>query len=234
MTTTTEERATARRSARTLILGSLLFWTAKLIRITLRVRSENPQRVEESIAAHHGAIFVLWHGRSLVPAFTYRHRGYWALIGLSRDGEIQDDIFRRLGYRTVRGATRRGGVRAALQLVKVVASGGVLVLAPDGPKGPTHQVHDGVVFVAQRSGRPIIPAGFSARPRVLLGFWDRYMVPIPFARATCVYGEPILVPADLDDAGRRRFAKEVERAINRCEKRAEELLGLTYPPEFPT
>jgi lysophospholipid acyltransferase (LPLAT)-like uncharacterized protein len=219
---------------RTLILGSVLLTITRLIRMTLRVRSENAQVVGEAAERHHGAIFVLWHGRTLIPAFTYRGRGYYALIAPSLDGDMQDYIFRKLGYRTVRGATRRGGVKAMLQLARIVAGGGVLVFTPDGPLGPTHKVQPGVVFLAQRSGRPVVPTGFSARPRLLLGFWDRYMVPAPFARAMCVYGEPIVVPPDLDEAGRERVAGEIEIALNRCEQRAEKLLGLGYPTEFPT
>lgn len=218
--------ATPKPSRRAAVLGFLVWAVARLIGMTLRIRYENFQRVREIVEEHHGGILVSWHGRTLIPANIFRHRGYWALISLSRDGEIQDHIFRRFGYQTIRGSTGRGGVRAALQLAKKISEGGVLAFTPDGPRGPTHRVQQGTIFLAQRSGRPIIPLGISARPRKLLPTWDKYLIPWPFARGAFVVGEPIFVPQDADEAAKERIAEELGEAITVCEQRAESMLGL--------
>lgn len=207
------------------LLAYAVWGLARAIGMTLRVRYVDFERIAEVTERHRGAILVAWHGRTLIPANVFRGRGYWALISLSRDGEIQNRIFRRFGYQTVRGSTGRGGVRAALQLAKKIQEGGVLAFTPDGPRGPTHKVQQGTIFLAQRSGCPIVPLGLSARPRKLIGTWDSYMIPMPFARAAFVVGEPMFVPADLDDAGKERAAVELERALNACEERAEALMG---------
>lgn len=117
-------------------------------------------------------------------------------------------------------------MRAALQLAKKIQEGGVLAFTPDGPRGPTRRVQQGTIFLAQRSGCPIIPLGISARPRKLLPTWDSYLIPLPFARAAFVVGEPIYVPADLDEAGKEQAAARLEEAIDACESRAEELAGV--------
>lgn len=198
------------------------------------MRYENAERIQEAVDAHGGAIIVTWHGRSLIPANVFRGRGYWALISLSRDGEIQNRIFQRFGFQTIRGSTGRGGVRAALQLAKKIQEGGVLAFTPDGPRGPTHKVQQGTIFLAQRSGCPVIPLGVSARPRRLLGSWDSYLIPLPFARTAFVVGETQFVSPNLDEAGKEQAAEALERAINACEKRAEALMGFDYPAEWPT
>lgn len=225
---------TRRSEARARRLSLLVWAIARFIGITLRIRYENFERIEQVFGSENGGTLVTWHGRTLIPANVFRNRRYWALISLSRDGEVQDHIFRRFGYQTVRGSTGRGGVRAVLQLARKIGEGGILAFTPDGPRGPSHKVQQGTIFLAQRSGKPILPLGISARPRTLIGTWDRYMIPWPFARAAFVVGEPFYVAPDLDEAGKQRAAEELERAINRCEKRAEELLGLSYPAEWPT
>lgn len=226
-TTQTESPESPAKATRKPAVISFLVWAvARFIGMTLRIRYENFDRVEKIVKEHQGAILVSWHGRTLIPANVFRKRGYWALISLSRDGEIQDRIFRRFGYQTIRGSTGRGGVRAALQLAKKISEGGVLAFTPDGPRGPTHKVQQGTIFLAQRSGRPIVPLGISARPRKLLSSWDSYMIPWPFARGSFVVGEPIFIPPNLDDAGKERAAEQLEEAINACERRAEEMLGL--------
>ena len=217
--------AAAPASRRPAILGFLVWLLARVIASTLRIHRENFHRVDEIIHEHGGAILVSWHGRTLIPANEFRGRGYWALISLSRDGEVQNHIFRRFGFQTIRGSTGRGGVRAAIQLARKLQEGGVVAFTPDGPRGPSHRAQEGVFFLAQRSGRPIVPLGLSARPRILLGSWDRYMIPLPFARAAFVVGEPLFVPSDLGDDQKREVAARLEAAIDAVEARAEELAG---------
>ena len=120
-------------------------------------------------------------------------------------------------------------------MARKVREGGVLAFTPDGPRGPTHKVQLGVILMAEKSGAPIIPLGISVSRRWLMRSWDSYLVPKPFARAYFLVGEPIRVPAGLDDVGREAFAAQVEVAINHLEKRAEAHAGYPdYPAEWRT
>lgn len=211
-------------------VGRLAYLAARALFSTLRLTQINPEGMQ---IQGRGAILVTWHGRTLIPANLMRNRGYWALISLSRDGEIQNTIFRQLGFQTIRGSTGRGGVRGALAMARKVKEGGVLAFTPDGPRGPTHRVQAGVILMAEKSGAPIIPLGVSARRRRLLRSWDRYMIPMPFTRAFFIVGDPIYVPASLSDAQRAEFAVQVERAINCVEREAESRAGYPdYPAEW--
>jgi lysophospholipid acyltransferase (LPLAT)-like uncharacterized protein len=138
----------------------------------------------------NGAILVTWHGRTLLPIHRFRGRGYWALISLSRDGELQAENFRRFGFRVVRGSTGRRGVLATRETLAALKAGGVLAFTPDGPRGPTHKAQPGVVYFAQKNGCPIIPVGISAYPRWQMRSWDRYLIPKPFSRACWVVSDP--------------------------------------------
>lgn len=216
----------------TRLLAFTVWLIARAIGATARIRYENKEAMDAVLAAGKGAILVTWHGRSLIPANVLRNRGYWALISLSRDGELQNCIFKRFGFNTVRGSTGRGGVKAALQLARILQQGGVLAFTPDGPRGPTHKVQPGTILLGQKSGCPIVPVGISARPRLLVRSWDRYMVPGLWARVWWVVGEPLVVPPELTEEDRQTIAEQLERALNRAEKRAEELAGYEYPPEW--
>lgn len=214
-----------RASRKPAVIAFLIWLIARAIGMTLRIRNENMEVLDRTISESGGAVLVSWHGRSFIPANVFRGRRYIALISLSRDGEIQNGIFRRFGFETIRGSTSRGGARAALQLTRRIKEGAVLAFTPDGPRGPSRKVQPGTLFFAQRSGRPIIPLGLSAKPRKLLGSWDRYMIPMPFARAAFVVGEPIFVPEKQTEAEEAASLEQIEKAINECEARAEELMG---------
>ncbi|MCX6382662.1 MAG: lysophospholipid acyltransferase family protein [Armatimonadetes bacterium] len=213
-------------------LGTLIFYVTRTIFHTLRITYVNKTALDPK---GKGVIYVTWHGLSLIPANEFAGKKYWALISLSRDGELQNHIFHRLGFHTIRGSTGRGGVKGALQMARKVKEGGVLAFTPDGPRGPTHKCQLGVIMMAEKSGAPIIPMGLSSRWRILVKSWDSYMVPLPCSRAYYVLGEPFYVPAGLDDAGRRAYAVQLETLINRVEKQAEEMAGRKdYPAEWQT
>ncbi len=223
----------------------LIYVIARCIYATLRLHIEHFERLVPPADTSGGAgsgperpggrILVTWHGRTLIPANLLRNRGYWALISQSRDGEVQNQIFRRFGFQTVRGSTKRGGVRGALQMARKVKEGGILAFTPDGPRGPSHKVQPGVILMAEKSGAPIVPVGISASRRWLIHSWDRYLIPQPFAHAYFLVGEPIYAPKGLDEAGRAAVAVQVECALNRLEREAEARGGHTdFPAEWRT
>jgi lysophospholipid acyltransferase (LPLAT)-like uncharacterized protein len=207
------------RAVRPKFLSLLVYCAARLIGFTVRLRVFGEDHLEQ---AKGGRIVAGWHGRTFLAALRWRGRGWWALVSHSRDGEMQDGIFRRFGFRTVRGSTRRGGARAAVQCARLLGEGETFVFTPDGPRGPSREVQLGVLWLAKKSGAAIIPGGAAAKPCWLAPSWDRYMIPLPFAKAAIVLGKPLYVPKDADDSKMQRLAEELKRALNEAEQRAEE------------
>lgn len=208
-----------------LAISFLVYWYTRCIAATLRLRVVGEERVTNLQQSGQGVILVTWHGRTLIPITRFRGRGYWAFISTSRDGEYQDQIFRRYGWQTVRGSTSaRGAVQSALTMIKHLKAGATLAHTPDGPRGPRGVVHAGAIFLAQKSGCPIIPAGISAVPRHQLTTWDRYMVPKMFARGVWIYGEPIVVPPNASPEEQREWALRIGSAIDALEEEAERLV----------
>lgn len=213
--------AEVRRAKR---LGLLVYTLARAVGSTLRIHVEGWEPIEAHLRQGTGAVMVSWHGRTFVPANLMRGRGFLALISLSRDGEIQAEIFRRFGFRILRGSTSRGGVRAALEAAREVRQGGILAFTPDGPRGPSRKFQPGALLIAQKAGVPIYPVGVSASPRILLPTWDRYLIPLPFARCAYLVGEAVWVPPEADKDAFIHLAEQLEQAINTLEARAESIV----------
>ena len=138
---------------------------------------------------------------------------------------MQNHVFTKLGFRTIRGSTKRGGVRAAVEAIRALKSGGSLAMTPDGPRGPSGEVQGGVMLMAQKSGAPLIPVGVSASPRWLAKSWDRFLIPLPFAKGMLIAGEPIYVPPDASPEQVEEIRRQLERAMNDVETAAEGRLG---------
>ena len=164
---------------------------------TLRLRIEDPHGVI-SFVREEPVIFAIWHNRLLMlprvfdPSFPTRQS--YGLISASRDGDLIAIFIERSGYGTIRGSSSRKGVIALRQLVDMLASrkGNVLV-TPDGPRGPVYEVSQGIVFLAQKSGAPIVPIHMEYTSAWRMKSWDRFVVPRPFATLRAIFGEPIRI-----------------------------------------
>lgn len=139
-------------------------------------------------------IAALWHNRLLIfplilrRFFPQRHGA--ALISASRDGDLLADAVYRFGYDAVRGSSSRLGASAILQLTQVLASGGDVVITPDGPRGPAYELGPGIIFLAQKSGAAVVPVNLEYSRCWRLGSWDRFIVPQPFAKVRVIIGAP--------------------------------------------
>lgn len=165
-------------------------------------------------------IYAFWHQQQAF--FTVSHRGdkMTVLISKSKDGEIIAETIRLCcGVKAVRGSSSRGGSDAVRSLVTALESGLDLGITPDGPKGPAREVKDGVLFLAQKLGVPILPISCAqSNSLVFSKSWDRFTLPMPFGRMVVVYGEPIHVgPAD----DFRTKAAELKRTLDSITLEAE-------------
>lgn len=147
-------------------------------------------------------LFTLWHGQMLPILWQHRDEGIAILISEHRDGEIIAQVADRLGCRSIRGSTSRGGSRALLALARELEEGRDAAITPDGPRGPAHSFAPGALVAAQRSGKPLLLVGVHAPNAWKLRSWDGFIIPKPFSRVTVAYGGPVYVSAE----GRREAA----------------------------
>jgi hypothetical protein len=163
---------------------------------TLRLEVEDPHSVR-AFVREQPVIFGIWHNRLLMlprvfdPSFPTRQS--YGLISASRDGDLIANFIERSGYGTIRGSSSRKGVIALRQLVETLAGGDNVLVTPDGPRGPVYQVSQGIVFLAQKSGAPIVPIHMEYSSAWRLKSWDRFAVPKPFAKLRAIFGAPIRV-----------------------------------------
>jgi len=174
-------------------LGPALIW---LLGKTLRISWKGLENLQEVRKGGQRVIYALWHGRLLILTFAHRRQKVHVLISQHRDGELIARTVRRLGFVPIRGSTTRGGTQAIFQMVSKIQDGYDLAITPDGPKGPHHKVQSGAIYIAQRSGLPIMPISASAKSAWRLKSWDSFLIPKPFSKAVIILGKPVYVSQD--------------------------------------
>ncbi|MEZ4650633.1 MAG: lysophospholipid acyltransferase family protein [Candidatus Eisenbacteria bacterium] len=192
---------------------------------TWRIRKEEPPAVAEFVRTGTPYIHGFFHEHILSLSYAYRNRGVVVLVSQSADGEYISQVIHRIGYGTVRGSSTRGGLRALLAMAKLGAAGHALSVTPDGPRGPRREVQLGILHIASRSGQPIVPLGVAISSLKRLGGWDRFEIPLPFAKIQIVAGEPIPVAADLSpDELEAEYLALLQERFAQVEERAQRLL----------
>lgn len=192
----------------TLAAGVLL-----LLGFSWRLRRVNLAAIDARLAAGERCIYAAWHARMLPLVFTHRHRGIAVLVSRHRDGEWIARVIEALGFVTARGSSTRGGEEGVRDMLEWADRGHLLAVTPDGPRGPRETVKPGLVWLASRTGFPVVPVATSGTPSRVLDSWDQFRVPLPFARTVVAYGEPIHVPPSLDPASLGQWQARIGAAI---------------------
>jgi lysophospholipid acyltransferase (LPLAT)-like uncharacterized protein len=201
------------------LIPYLAYSYVTLVGLTTRFRFRGQEHRDRLRAANRRFIYAFWHQRQVI--FTWTHRGDPAdtLVSRSKDGELIARTMELSRMGAKRGSSTRGGAVAARELIESVESGRDIAITPDGPKGPAREVKDGVIFLAQKLGVPILPLSCALSRRVEFAkAWDKFQVPLPFGRAVIRYAEPIAVGPH-DDA--KAKAAELKAALDRITQEAE-------------
>ena len=218
-----------RRPAVQTALVSVLVFYLRFALSTTRWRFEG----FENLPQNRPAVLAFWHQRlAMIPALRRlaRQRGFnpdvTVLASRHRDGKLLGAIMQGFGGTIVYGSTARGGQdkggSAALRaLLRALADGGIVLLTPDGPRGPAGVPAPGVAQLAALFGAPLIPCSAQLHWRIHLRSWDRMILPLPFGRGVMLCGAPILVPRE----GWMDTLPSLKSAIDALTARADAMAG---------
>lgn len=165
-------------------------------------------------------IYAIWHETLLIPAGLASQRPVVTLISQHADGELIAQICRCFGVRAVRGSSRRGGMQALRELIENHPSSHVLI-TPDGPRGPRRCVQPGVIYLASRTGLPIVPVGVGFEYAWRLPSWDRFALPLPGSMVYLVAHPPLFVPSHVSREHLPHYCRQLQTALELATERAE-------------
>ncbi len=161
----------------------------------------------------HPSIIILWHNRIvLCPNFfgeyLDRSSNYTAYVSQSRDGEwlaLATESYPN-GY-TIR-VPKKHKYESLRQFIKTLKQS-VVLITPDGPRGPKYQMKPGVIFAANAAKAQLFPFSWSATKTWQLKSWDKLKIPKPFGKIYIGFGEPFFLhqqKSSLEE--KQKFAEE--------------------------
>ena len=175
------------------------------------------------------AIFVFWHGRSMMLSPIIRMRGMrgYAVASRHKDGRMMAKLQRLFGLRAIYGSTSDGGISVLRQGVRVLRNKKCpICMSPDGPGGPSMRVQDGALYFAKMTGAPIIPVCYSASNVLIQKRWDRYLVVLPFSKIVCKVGKPVFVDSKSSAEEFEDIRKNLENVMVKQVRDLDAMFGL--------
>ena len=202
------------------------FLGAILIRCWIGTLSFRYRSLGENVFPDRGVrgciLFAFWHENILVPCHAFARRDTLVLISQHADGEMIARVCKHMGWGTVRGSSTRGGIKAMREMMRA-STGRHIAVMPDGPRGPRRHVELGLIFLAAKTGMPIVLLGVGHDRPWRLKTWDRFCVPRPFSKALVLGSAPILIPPDANKSELEALRQQVEQTLNDLTDHAERL-----------
>lgn len=201
------------------LYGLLVYYIIMLIKLTLKVEIIGKENMKED----EPYVLALWHNKVvatiLALGFIKKRAG---LASPSADGELISVPLEKLGYKMIRGSSGRDSVKGLVQLIKAVKEGYTIGTPLDGPKGPAFEAKQGMIYVAQKSGKSMVFMGAAySKKWILSKTWDKCQIPKPFSKVICVISEPMAISKDVPV---EKYKEIVEKKLNEINEEAENLI----------
>ena len=199
----------------------------KALGLTLRIKIFGKKyHIDRRMGKSRKVVYAFWHCHIIPLAVAYRNSGIRVMVSEHRDGEIIARIAKRLGFKTQRGSTTRGGIKALKGMMRIWSNpeSGDVAITPDGPRGPARKAQKGAIFIAAKTGSPLVPVGVACERTWICKSWDLFQIPKPFSRIAIVVGNEIRVGRELDRQKVEEMALVLQLRLQEAEENAFERL----------
>jgi len=178
----------------------------RLLYITNKKNFHSPETISEE-----PIIFACWHGELLMLPYLYsKYRKTphaKVLISNHFDGMLISKTIKYFGLNTIAGSTNRNAARVLMQAISAIKDGYDIGITPDGPKGPRHEVADGIIIMAQKTKAKIVLVEIKPTRFWQLNSWDKFTIPKPFGTLN-YYSTELIDVSDMDVVSAKKLIKE--------------------------
>lgn len=188
-----------KRNVLSYLFGYGCKWLMRAILLTCRIELHGLEQFTKT-ASKGKCILMLWHNRiAIVPDILTRFTKflYAAVISNSRDGEFLAILVNSYKVGKIIRVSHDSRHEALHQLINHLKnSQEIVVITPDGPKGPRYGMKPGLAVAAKKANASVVPLSWTASKYWQLKTWDKLMIPKPFSTIRFSIGSPLKLTGD--------------------------------------
>lgn len=153
--------------------------------------TKNTEIADKIINKDKSVIICFWHSRLLMAVFCWNwEKTFKMLISGHSDGRIISQAVSHLGIETITGSARKEKLSSLKEIINQIENNNILGFTPDGPKGPSEKVKDGFMSLVKKTNVTVLPLSYSAKFKIKLKTWDRFIFVTPLNKFVAVWGTP--------------------------------------------
>ena len=197
--------------------------------ISLWFRSLHIKNLSE--CPSNDTVLLFWH-RHIFAVIAYlsrcsHERAITALVSGSEDGKLLQSLLKEFHFSIVQGSSTGGGFSSLLGMQKELHKGSIVLITPDGPKGPAGKLKPGALFLARYSGKPIVCVHARYHRYWKLSSWDQAILPKPFTSCELIFSEPFFIERNASEFEQTELINTLETTLDgdkTCRRMEESLL----------
>ena len=172
-------------------------------------------------------IIVFWHRKIFTVCNATRIiKKKASIVSASKDGEVLAELLRREGNELIRGSSNRDNIKSLKEAMKYAKNKFTLGIAIDGPSGPIFEPKTGAIFIAQKTGMPIVPiSSYCSRKWIFKNMWDKLEIPMPFSKNIHYVAKPFYLTKE---TSLEESVKLVKEKIHEAGYKAFEIYNKKY------
>ena len=194
-------------------LGALYI---KFVSATSTILEKNIESPEFYWKNNKPFILAFWHNQLMMISYCWKSSSKISILASGHsDGRFGAILGGYFNLNNIPTSSNKKP-NTLKPIFKLLKNSSCIGITPDGPRGPSKKVSEGIIKISKTTQVPIIPVGFASSKYKKLKSWDSFIITKPFAKCAFVWGNSINIPKDCSDKDVEEFQINLENQINTC------------------
>ena len=197
-------------------LAFVTFLYIRLVSSTSVIVVKNTHNPEYYWKNNKPFILAFWHSQLMMISFCWKSN---TKINILASGHSDGRFGALIGNYFKLNNIQTSSVEKSISLkpiFKLLKNSNYIGITPDGPRGPSKKVSDGIIKISKATQVPIIPVGFASSKFNQLKSWDSFLITKPFSKCAFVWGDSFSIPKNSTKNEIVELKNQLEIKINNC------------------
>jgi lysophospholipid acyltransferase (LPLAT)-like uncharacterized protein len=198
------------------ILALVSFIYIKFVIITSVIVEKNIEKPKFYWDNKKPFILAFWHNQLMMISYCWKSDNKINILASGHsDGRFGAIVGSYFNLKNIPTSSSKKTI-SLKPIFKLLKNSNYLGITPDGPRGPSQKVSEGIIRISKITQVPIMPIGFASSKFKKLKSWDSFLITKPFSKCAFVWGDIITIPKNSTDSDVEEYKKKLEVKINNC------------------
>ena len=192
----------------------------KLVALTSSIIIKNIETPQFFWKNNRPFILAFWHSQLMMISYCWESKSKINILASGHsDGRFGAIVGKYFKLNNIPTSSNEKSI-SLKPIFTLLKNSHYIGITPDGPRGPSLKVSDGIIKISKATQVPIIPIGFASSKFIKLKSWDAFIVTKPFSKCAFVWGNTITIPKNCTDNEIAGYKNIIETELNICIEKA--------------